>query len=86
MIDKNEIISVYKPPVNYSFKVIEPIENRVSASLVHKFAEDLTPESEMLKLNVSNSIITGYRPRGTGRPTKKERRTIDKWFEGMSNE
>jgi ribosome-associated heat shock protein Hsp15 len=75
---KNEIITIKKPPVIYSYRVIEPIENRVSAKLVEKFVEDLTEEEEKAKLD--NRQVSGivYREKGTGRPTKKERRLIDR--------
>jgi ribosome-associated heat shock protein Hsp15 len=75
---KNEIIIVKKPPVIYSYRVIEPIENRVSAKLVEQFIEDLTPEEEKVKLNIRQAIGIVYRDKGTGRPTKKERREIDR--------
>jgi ribosome-associated heat shock protein Hsp15 len=78
---KNEIITVKKPPVVYSYRVIEPIENRVSAKLVEKFIEDLTKEEEKAKLDIRHSNGIVYRDKGIGRPTKKERRLIDriKW-------
>jgi ribosome-associated heat shock protein Hsp15 len=75
---KNEIIKVKKPPVVYAYRVIEPIENRVSAKLVTNFIEDLTPDEEKVKLNIRDSIGIIYRDKGTGRPTKKERRQIDR--------
>ncbi len=75
---KNEIITVKKPPVNYSYRVIEPIENRVGAKLVSQFIEDLTTEEEKLKLEIGQSGGMVYRDKGTGRPTKKERRLIDR--------
>jgi ribosome-associated heat shock protein Hsp15 len=75
---KNEIITVKKPPVIYSYRVIEPIENRVSAKLVQQFVEDLTPEAEKVKLNIRDSVGIIHREKGTGRPTKKERRQIDR--------
>jgi len=75
---KDEIITVKKPPVNYSYRVIEPIENRVGAKLVAQFIEDLTPEEEKLKLEIGQSGGMVYRDKGTGRPTKKERRLIDR--------
>jgi ribosome-associated heat shock protein Hsp15 len=75
---KNEIITVKKPPVIYSYRVIEPIENRVSAKLVEQFIEDITPEEEKAKLSIRQAIGIIYRDKGTGRPTKKERRLIDK--------
>jgi len=77
-ITRGEIIIVKKPPVNYTFRVIEPIENRVSAKLVSRFLEDVTPEEEKLKLDYRQAGGTFYRDKGTGRPTKKERRLIDK--------
>jgi ribosome-associated heat shock protein Hsp15 len=78
IILKNEIIIVKKPPVNYAFRVIEPIENRVSAKIVYQFIEDLTTEVEKSKLDIRQAGGIGYRDKGTGRPTKKERRLIDK--------
>ena len=75
---KDEIITVRKPPVIYSYRVIEPIENRVSAKLVEQFIEDLTPEEEKEKLDFRQAGGFFYRDKGSGRPTKKERRLIDK--------
>ena len=75
---KGELITVKKPPVNYSYRVIEPIENRVSAKLAEQFIEDLTPEAEKVKLNIRDSVGIIHRDKGTGRPTKKERRQIDR--------
>jgi ribosome-associated heat shock protein Hsp15 len=75
---KGELITVKKPPVNYSYRVIEPIENRVSAKLAEQFIEDLTPEAEKAKLNIRDSVGIIHRDKGTGRPTKKERRQIDR--------
>jgi ribosome-associated heat shock protein Hsp15 len=78
VVVSNEIIKVKKPPVTYSYRVIEPIENRVGAKLVEKYIEDLTPGEEKIKLNIRDSIGIIHRDKGTGRPTKKERRQIDK--------
>lgn len=78
VIAKNEIIAVKKPPVIFTYRVVEPIENRVGAKLVDQFVEDLTTEEEKAKLDIKQSIAVGYRDKGTGRPTKKERRLIDK--------
>ena len=85
LVISNEIILVKKPPVNYIYRIIEPIENRVSAKLVEKYITDLTPEDEKTKLNIRQSGFTGYRDKGTGRPTKKERRLIDRWQEDKSD-
>lgn len=77
----NEIIMVRKPPVVYTIRIIEPIENRVSAKLVPLYAEDLTPDEEKAKLSIKNAASHGIRARGTGRPTKKERRLIDRFYD-----
>ncbi|MCU0460821.1 MAG: RNA-binding S4 domain-containing protein [Bacteroidales bacterium] len=79
MIEGGELITVKKPPVIFTFKIKIPIENRVSAKLVPLHLEDLTPESEKLKVAISRSGAAGLRQKGSGRPTKKERRIIDRW-------
>lgn len=85
IIHANEILTVRKPPAVYSFRVIEPLENRVSAKLAPGFIEDLTPEDEKNKLEVHNRGSLLYRKKGSGRPTKKERRSIDRWQDGFND-
>jgi ribosome-associated heat shock protein Hsp15 len=85
IISENEIILVKKPPVVFMYRVIEPIENRVSAKLVEQFAEDMTDREEKAKLDIKQTGVTGYRDKGTGRPTKKERRLIDKIKDDANN-
>ena len=82
IISTDEIILVKKPPVNYTFRVIEPIENRITAKIAGQFIEDLTPEDEKVKIGMSQPGGKGHRQKGTGRPTKKERRLIDKFNNG----
>jgi ribosome-associated heat shock protein Hsp15 len=77
---KDEIITVKKLPVIYTYRIIEPIENRVSAKLVSKYIEDLTPQEEKIKLDIRHTGFTGYREKGIGRPTKKERRNLDRFI------
>ena len=86
IILKNEIISVKKLPVIFTYRVIEPIENRVSAKLVEHFIEDLTTEEEKAKLDIRQSVGIVYRDKGSGRPTKKDRRVIDKLNGGFSDQ
>lgn len=78
VVSANEVIFVKKPPVTYTYRVLVPSGNRVSARLVGNLIEDLTSEEEKLKLDIKHPSPGGYRPRGTGRPTKKERRLIDR--------
>lgn len=73
----NDVVFVRKLPVVYSYKVTGLIEKRVSASLAVQNFEELTPEEELLKLQVNEAIFV-KRDRGSGRPTKKERRVINK--------
>jgi ribosome-associated heat shock protein Hsp15 len=84
-VTSGEVITVRKPPVIYTYRVIEPIENRVSSKLAPKYIEDLTSEEERAKTNVRLSGITGYRERGSGRPTKKERRNLDRFTDDSNN-
>lgn len=72
-----DVVIVRKPPVVYTYKVKEANEKRVSAKLVENLLEDLTTSEEIDKLNIRETV-SFYRDRGTGRPTKKDRREIDK--------
>lgn len=78
IVKENEIIHVKIPPITKQFKVIALLSKRVGAKLVPDYMEDLTPEEEMKKLDLMKTDTFGRRPRGAGRPTKKERRIIDK--------
>lgn len=77
MIKRGEVISVKKPPVTYSYKVLDCIEQRVGAKLLVNIYENVTDPKQYELLEMSR--ISGFvdRARGTGRPTKKERRALD---------
>jgi ribosome-associated heat shock protein Hsp15 len=83
LILKGEVISVRKPPVTYTYKVIDPLENRIAAKEVPEHLEDLTPEEEKTKLYVKAASLSGYREKGLGRPTKKDRRQLEKLKEDI---
>ena len=70
-------VQVKKPPVLYSYRVMDLLAKRLSARLVREYCENITPGSEMEKLKVKETFFV-IRDRGSGRPTKKERRTMDK--------
>jgi ribosome-associated heat shock protein Hsp15 len=82
-IEGNEILIVRKPPAVFTYRIIGPIENRVSAKLVTNYLEDITPEDERNKLEIRKEVPAVFRKKGTGRPTKKERRIIDRWKNGL---
>lgn len=77
MIKEGDVLQVRKPPVTYSFKVIKAIQNRVGAKLVPEVLENVTApdQYELLEMNRISGFVD--RARGTGRPTKKERRDLD---------
>ena len=77
IIKEGEVVSVKKPPVTYSFKVLKAIEQRVGAKLLPEIYENVTDPKQYELLQMSR--ISGFidRAHGTGRPTKKERRALD---------
>jgi ribosome-associated heat shock protein Hsp15 len=78
---KDEIINVRKLPVIYTYRIIQPVENRVSAKLVSNYIQDLTPDEEKIKFDIRRAGFSNYREKGTGRPTKKERRNLDSFID-----
>ncbi len=74
----NEEIIVQINYISRTLKVIGLLNNRVGAKLVAGFMEDLTPPEEYEKEKIKREINYEYRDRGLGRPTKKERRLIDR--------
>lgn len=80
-IKEDDIIEVRKGSVHYQWRVIIPIGNRQGAKAVSQFAEDITPQEELDKLNAPFETIFVKRDRGTGRPTKKERRDLEKFID-----
>ncbi|MBR0045620.1 MAG: RNA-binding S4 domain-containing protein [Bacteroidaceae bacterium] len=81
MIKEGDIIEVRKPPITYSFKVLKAIQNRVGAKLVPEVLENVTAKEQLELLEMNR--ISGFvgRARGTGRPTKKERRELDDFIQ-----
>ena len=80
MVKAGETVSVRKPPVTYSFKILKPIEQRVGAKLLPEIYENVTTadQYELLEMNRISGFVN--RARGTGRPTKKERRALDEFI------
>lgn len=83
-IKAGDVVSVRKPPITYSFEVLKPIEQRVGAKLINEIYNDITaPEQyELLEMNRISGFVD--RARGTGRPTKKDRRQIDAFTDSTS--
>ena len=76
-------IDVKRGMITYSYIVTELVANRQPAKNVPQFCQNITPQTELDKLNVPRETIFVFRERGTGRPTKKERREIDAVMDEM---
>lgn len=76
-------IEVRKGVALFSFRVLKLSESRMGAAEVCNFAENTTPESEIQKLHSPRETIVLQRDRGTGRPTKKERRKLDELLDTL---
>ena len=81
MVKVGETVSVRKPPVTYSFKILKTIEMRVGAKLLPEIYENVTPQDQydLLEMNRISGFVN--RARGTGRPTKKDRRALDAFIQ-----
>ncbi len=62
-----------------TMRVLQVLDKRVGAGLVAKYYEDLTPEDELIKKDMTRQSRNEFRMQGSGRPTKKQRRDIDKF-------
>ncbi len=71
-------LMVKKPPVVHTYEIIQLIDKRQPASLVKNYIVDTTPQEEINKADIARMTAFVQRDRGAGRPTKKERRDIEK--------
>jgi ribosome-associated heat shock protein Hsp15 len=76
-----DVLTVKRPPVNYVYTVVGLVENRQPAKNVPLYAENITPQEELDMLKIQKSTLFVQRDKGAGRPTKKERRDIDRFKE-----
>lgn len=85
LVRVGDVVQVKKSPITYSFKVLQCAENRVGAKLVPELMENVTPPEQYEALEMSR--ISGFvdRARGTGRPTKKERRSMDTFIDSAAD-
>lgn len=85
-IKTGDIISVRKPPIEYTFEVLEPIQNRVGAKIVNDYVRNITSPDQYEILEMQK--ISGFvdRAKGLGRPTKKDRRDLDEFANDFFDE
>jgi len=81
LVSDGTTILVRKPPVTYTYLVTAIPSGRVGAKLVSEYISDLTPEEEKNRIKPESGKFFGFRPHGTGRPTKRERRDIESFLE-----
>lgn len=81
MIKTGDVIGVRKNPIMYSFEVLQLTENRLNAKLVPEYMRNVTAPDQLEIIELGKLAGNTQRARGTGRPTKKERRDLDDFFE-----
>lgn len=79
MVKVGDVVQVRKPPITFSFEVLALTQNRMGAKLVPDYLKNVTPPEEYEVLELQR--ISGFvdRAKGTGRPTKKERRDLEQF-------
>ena len=83
MVKAGDVVSVRKPPITYSFKILQPIEQRVGAKLIPEIYENVTDPKQYELLEMSRISGFANRAKGTGRPTKKDRRDLDEFTQDV---
>ena len=81
-----DMLVIRKGPVELTYRVKAALHARVGAALVPEYAENLTPEAELDKLHAPKEVFFVKRDKGTGRPTKKDRRTLDALWDAMDED
>ena len=84
LIKKGDVIKIKKKIITITIKIKNITDKRLSAKLVNEYVEDITPDSEKIKIKISKELPHFNREKGSGRPTKKERRDLMKGMEDYS--
>lgn len=75
-----DTLDIKRPPMTCTIRVLQPIQNRVGAKLLTGIIEDLTPPAQYELMEMQRISGMMNRARGTGRPTKKERRDLTEFL------
>jgi ribosome-associated heat shock protein Hsp15 len=76
-----DLLILLKDNLTRTFKVLQLLDHRVGAPVAREFVEDQTPASELEKARQPAFRPVDLRLKASGRPTKKERRILDRWKE-----
>lgn len=79
-VHQGEVVKVRVNPITRSYRILALAEKRMSAKLAAGYVEDITPPEELKLLEMQNQMNWNFRDRGAGRPTKKDRRDLDDFF------
>jgi ribosome-associated heat shock protein Hsp15 len=77
-IKPGEIITLQSGYIMRTYRVLGLLDKRVSAKIAVQYVEDITPKEELLKMEIGRHASYISRYKGSGRPTKKERRTMER--------
>lgn len=72
--------TVRKGPITYTYRILQLANNRLGAKMVPEYLQDITPKEQLEMLELARFAAQSGRDRGTGRPTKKDRREIEQFF------
>jgi len=75
-----DIFTVRKGPITYTYRILQLASNRLGAKMVPEYLQDITPREQLELLELARYAAQSGRDRGTGRPTKKDRRDIEQFF------
>ena len=82
-VKRGDVIVARKGTVSYTYRVLELVDKRQGAKLVPNYAEDQTPQEELDKLRAPVETFFLKRDRGAGRPTKKDRRQMERLWASL---
>ena len=80
MFHVGDIFTVRKGPITYTYRILQLWGNRLGAKMVPEYLQDITPKEQLEILELARFAAQSGRDRGTGRPTKKDRRDIEQFF------
>ena len=80
MFHVGDVFTVRKGPITYTYRILQLWGNRLGAKLVPESLQDITPKEQLELLELARYAAQSGRDRGTGRPTKKDRRDIEQFF------
>lgn len=75
-----DVFTVRKGPITYTYRILQLASNRLGAKMVPEYLQDITPKEQLELLELARYAAQSGRNRGTGRPTKKDRRDIEQFF------